>query len=169
METIEAITTRRSIRKYNEDRVPDEIVRELLTAAMSGPSAGNQQPWQFVAVTDRERLDALAEIRPYRAMLSTAPLVVIICGDMQRSKLGEYWVVDCSIATQNLLLAAHARGLGAVWLGCHYMAERADPVREKLGLPPHIMPFAVVSIGYPAQQLPAVERYQAERVHADQW
>jgi nitroreductase len=169
MDTLQAIKTRRSIRRYVPEPIPAETVQELLTAAMSGPSTGNQQPWQFVVVNERARLDALAAIGPYKATMSLAPLAVVVCCDMQLQKWGEYWVVDCSIATQNLLLAAHALGLGAVWLGCHFIEERAKPVSAALGLPAHIVPFAVVPIGKPAQQIGPVERYKPDRIHWNGW
>lgn len=170
METLEAIRTRRSVRSFRPEPLPPELVRSLLTAAMSGPSTGNQQPWQFVVLQDRAKLDRLAAAHPsYKHAVSQAPLVVVVCGDMGLSKYGDHWVIDCSIATQNLLLAAHSAGLGAVWMGCVFMDDRMAAVREGVGLPGHVMPFAVVPVGPPAAPTTPVERYQPERVHADGW
>ena len=117
METLKAIFTRRSIREYTQQAVPDELVQELLAAAMQAPSAGNQQPWHFIIVTERDQLHALADVLPFGKSLQTAPLGIAVCADLKLARYPDYWVQDCSAATQNLLLAAHALGLGVVWLG----------------------------------------------------
>ncbi len=169
METLQAITTRRSVRKFKSDPIPEETIKTLLTAALSGPSTGNQQPWQLIAITDREVLDDLATIPAYKAAVGGSPLTVVVCGDKNLGKWGDFWIMDCSIATQNLLLAAHSLGLGAVWLGCYWLDDRLPGVVEKLGLPEHIVPFAVVPIGIPGQEVKPVERYNAERIHRDRW
>lgn len=169
METLEAITTRRSVRKFTGEPVSPETIKQLVTAALSGPSTGNQQPWQLVVITERAQIEALAEIPAYKAVLSTAPLVIVVCGDLSLNKWGDFWLVDCSIATQNLLLAAHALGLGAVWLGCHWLDDRQPGVKERLGLPEQIVPFAVVPVGVPAQPVKPVERYKPERVRWNRW
>jgi nitroreductase len=169
MDTYQAIITRRSIRRYTPEPISEDIIAELLTAAMSGPSAHNRQPWQFVVVADRAQLDALASIEAYRRTLSQAPLAIVVCGDMARALPDGTWLLDCAIAAQNMILLAHDRGLGAVWLECHYREERAAATREVLGLPEHIQTLAVVAIGHPAEAPPPVARYQAERVHRDRW
>ena len=111
---METILTRRSIRKYTEQPVPDALVTDLLRAAMAAPSAGNQQPWQFVVVRDHAILEVVATANPYGGMARDAQVVVIVCGDLEREERPGFWVQDCAAATQNLLLAAHAAGLGAV-------------------------------------------------------
>jgi len=169
MDTLEAITTRRSIRRFTREPVSEVVIRTLLTAAMSGPSAANQQPWQFVVVSDRSQLDRLASFGPFERTLSAAPHAVAVCGDMSLAKWEAFWPIDCAVATQNLLLAAHAHGLGAVWLGCSTRAERAAVLREVLELPEHVQPFALVPIGFAAEEIPPIERYQADRVHRDRW
>ena len=169
MDTYEAITTRRSVRRYTPDPVPEQLIRELLTAAMSGPSAHNRQPWHFVLVSDGEQLGALASIEAYRGTLSQASLAIVVCGDMQLARQDDVWLLDCAIATHNIILLAQSMGLGACWLECHFREERALAVREKLGLPEHIQTLAVVSIGYPAEEKPPLPRYKEERVHHDRW
>ena len=114
MELMEALRTRRSIRKFEDREVPEAMVRQMLDAAMMAPSAGNAQPWQFVVVTGRERLDAMADIHPHIRMVTQATLGILVCGDLSQEKYPGYWVQDCSAAMQNLLLAAHGLGLGAV-------------------------------------------------------
>jgi len=170
MEALEAIFTRRSIREYTDQPVSDELVQELLAAAMQAPSAGNQQPWHFVVVTDRNQLDALADALPFGKMLKIAPLGVVICGDESRARYRDFWVQDCSAATQNLLLAAHTRGLGAVWLGVYPLQERVASVKQVLGLPDQVMPLCVVPLGYPAvKREPPARRYDSARIHANRW
>ncbi len=170
MDAYKAIISRRSIRKYTAEPVPDEVVEELLVAAMSAPSANNQQPWQFVVVTEHEQLDALAAAISTGALLKRAPLAIAVCGDMQLQKAKGYWVQDCSIASQNILPAARAKGLGAVWGGGgHPNQERIAAVGKILDLPEHVIPLNVISIGYPARKRGPANRYDAARVHYDKW
>lgn len=169
MEALEAILTRRSVRKYTDEPVAEETVKKLLEAAVSAPSAGNQQSWQFVIIDDRELLDKIPNVHPYSKMLQQAPLAIMVCGDMQRDSHKGYWVQDCSAATQNILLAARALGLGAVWLGCYPNEGRVKGLREMFGLPEHIVPLALLSIGHPAVEQGPVDRYDEARVHHNGW
>jgi nitroreductase len=166
---MENIFSRRSVRKYTADPVSDEQVTELLRAAMAAPSAGNQQPWQFVVVRDRAVLDVIADANPYGGMARQAAVAIVICGDMTRDDRPGFWAQDCSAATQNVLLAAHAQGLGAVWCGTFPREERMGPIAAVLGLPEHIIPFSVVPIGHPAERPARVDRYDPGRVHFDRW
>lgn len=134
---------------------------------MAAPSASNRKPWQFIVVTKRETLDALADAHPHGKMLFEAPLCISVCGDL--TEMERYWVQDCSAATENLLLAATALGLGAVWLGIYPRDERVAAVRPILDLPDHITPLNLVSIGHPAEEKPARTQYDAARVHREGW
>lgn len=169
MEAIETIFKRRSIRRYTDEAVPEETVQELLKAAMSAPSAGNEQPWHFIVVNDRKILDEVPKIHPYSQMLRAAPLAIVVCGDLQKEVFSGFWVQDCAAATENLLLAATAQGLGAVWVGVHPMKEREQGLQKLLHLPEHVIPFAIVSIGHPAEHLPPANRYDPSRVHRNTW
>jgi nitroreductase len=171
METLEAIFTRRSVREYSPEAVPDALVHELLAAAMQAPSAGNQQSWQFVIVTEREQLNALAAGLRYGQSLNTAPLGIAVCADLRLTKFSDaWWIQDCSAATQNLLLAAHARGLGGVWLGIYPVAERVADVQKVLGLPEQVIPLSIVSLGYPVSRPePPARRYDEARLHHNHW
>ncbi len=170
METLEAILTRRSIREYTPQAVPGELVQELMAAAMQAPSACNQQPWQFIVVTDREQLNALAGVLPFAQMLKTAPLGVAVCVDLEIAQYPEFWVEDCSAATQNLLLAAHDRGLGAVWTAVYPAEDRMAGVKQILGLPDQVITLCMVPIGYPAARPePPDRRYDKTRVHYNHW
>ncbi|HGJ63854.1 TPA: nitroreductase family protein [bacterium] len=166
---MEAILTRRSIRRYTDKKVSDEIVKELLEAGMSAPSAGNEQPWHFVAITDHKILDEIPKIHPHSGMLKEAPLAILICGDESLQKYQGYWVQDCSAATENILIAANAIGLGGVWLGVYPIEDRVVGIRKLLGMPEKVIPFALLSIGYPAEQKPPANRYDESRVHYNIW
>ena len=166
---MEAILTRRSVRKYTDGEVSDALVTELLRAAMAAPSAQNQQPWQFVVVRDRGLLEGLAGANPYAGMTRHAQLAIVVCGDLSRERSPGFWVQDCAAATENLLVAANAAGLGAVWTGTYPREERVAKVREILALPEHIIPLAVVPIGYPAEHPAPANRFDPARVHIDHW
>jgi nitroreductase len=169
MDTLTAIMTRRSIRKYLPKPVPDDLVQKVLAAGMNAPSAGNQQPWQFVVVNERTALDAIAEILPHGKMLNQAPLAIVVCGDLSVEKHKGYWVQDCSAATQNMLLAAHDLGLGAVWLGVYPREDRMKGIAALLKVPEHIIPFCMVAMGWPAEKIEAVKRYAETKVHHNSW
>jgi nitroreductase len=169
VDTIEAILTRRSIRTYTEKPVSEADLDTILRAAMAAPSAGNQQSWRFVVTTDREVLDAMAASTPYGKMLRDAPLAITVCAATTDLRHPQMWQQDCSAATQNALLAIHALGLGAVWLGFWPKAERVEPLKEALGLPEGVEPLSVLAVGHPAEGQPAVDRFNPAHVHRDRW
>lgn len=169
MDALEAIRTRRSIRKYQIQAVPDDLVQKILAAAMSAPSACNAQPWHFVAITDPKLLEAVPQVNPYAAMAAHAPLAILVCGDLNLEISPGYWVVDCAAAVQNLLLAAHASGLGAVWTGVCPREERIDGFRRLLNLPAHVVPHSLIVLGYPAEEPAAEDRFHADRIHRNGW
>lgn len=169
MDALEAIRTRRSIRRFASEPVPDELIRVFLESAMMAPSAGNQQPWHFIVVSEKHTLLAIAEYHPYAQMLREAPLAVVVCGDKRLEKHKDYWIQDCSAAAQNLLLAVHAKGLGAVWLGVHPREERILPTRKLFQLPDDVMPLAIIAVGYPAEKKSHPERYDENKIHYEKW
>ncbi|HBX43835.1 MAG TPA: nitroreductase family protein [Deltaproteobacteria bacterium] len=169
METMEAILTRRSIRRYTGERVPNPVIEEILRAAMQAPSAGNEQPWHFVVITDRATLREVPRFHPHANMVPDAPVAVLVCGDLSREKHEGFWVQDCSAATQNILLAAHAKGLGAVWVGIHPREDRVFGFRKLLELPDHVVPLALVPIGFPEARKPEEERFDRSRIHSERW
>lgn len=169
MDLFEALKTRRSIRKYTDEPVSDDNIHALLDAAMHAPSAKNEQPWHFVVIRDPEIRDILAKTTPYTHMASNAPVVIVVCGDMDCDKASGMWVQDCAAATQNLLLAARGENLGTVWCGVHPVPERVEHVRQALNLPANIIPFNLICIGHPAQSFKEEHRFQEDRVHRDKW
>lgn len=170
---LDAIFTRTSIRSYEPDHaVSRDTVEILLRAAMSAPSAVNKQPWAFVVLDTREALDSLAEVLPYAKMLTHAPLAIVPCGDMNKAIEGEgrdFWIQDVSAATENMLIAAHALGLGAVWTGVYPDLERVKAVKERLGMPDNIIPLCVVPVGYPAGNQQPKDKWNPEAIHYDLW
>lgn len=165
MDTMEALRTRRSIRKFEDRPVPVEMVREILDAAMMAPSAGNAQPWQFVVVNDRATLDDMADLHPYIKMVKQATLGIIVCGDLSKEKFPGYWVQDCSAAMQNMLLAIHGFGLGAVWTGIYPMEDRVAAFRKMFNMPEQVIPLGFAPIGWPAQNPKSESRFLEERIH----
>ena len=169
MNTLEAISTRRSVRSFTSKPIAKEIVEELLRAAMSAPSAGNEQPWQFVVIDDRKMLDRIIDVNPNAKMCKEAQAAILVCGDTSKEKYPGFWVQDCSAAAQNILLAAHDKGIGSVWTGIYPIKERVEGFRKLLGLPENVVPFCLVPLGYPAKQAPQVDRFQRDRVHHNGW
>lgn len=169
MEALEAILTRRSIRKYSKEKVPDEKIHKLLEAAMSAPSANNYQPWHFIVINDKKIFDQIPKFHPYSKMIKNASVAIAVCGDKKLEKNNDYLVQDCSAATENILLAAHALGLGAVWLGIYPRKERLSNLKKHLNIPDDILPISLISIGYPAEQNPPAERFNPDRIHNNLW
>jgi len=165
-ELIQTIFARRSIRKYTAEPISEKDIKTLLEAAMAAPSASNIKPYHFIVVTGREGLDALADVHPHGKMLYESTLCVAVCGVPDESR---YWVQDCSAATENLLLAATALGLGAVWLGVYPKSDRVAPVSEVLGIPESVVPLNLISIGHPAEEKESRTQYNEERVHRGRW
>jgi nitroreductase len=170
MDAMEALFSRRSIRKYSAGRITEEVLREILEAAMSAPSAGNQQSWHFIVINDRNILDEVPSFHPHSLMLREAPLAILVCGDLKLEKHVGYWVQDCAAATENLLLAVYAKGLGAVWLGIFPREERVAGLRKLLSIPDHVIPFSLIPVGFPAESKPPrPDRYNAAKIHHNRW
>jgi len=169
METLKAILTRRSIRKYSEKNIPEEYYEVILRAAMHAPSGRNRQPWHFILVTDRNKLKMLSEVNTSWRMLDDAACAIVVCGDRNLEESDSFIIQDCSAATQNMLLAAHELGLGSVWLGVHPREERLKPLIEILQIPDHILPVTMISVGKPDELREQPDRYNIQRIHQDKW
>lgn len=163
--------SRRSVRVYQPGELDETQVRDLLEAAMAAPSAAAKDPWEFVVVRDRSLLCRLAGGLPNGQMLADAAAGIVVCGDVQRAHANElsYLLQDCSAAIENLLLAAHALGLGACWLGVHPREERVAHIRSLLSIPANVIPVSVISLGWPGESPPPRTRYRAEVVHRETW
>ena len=167
-EALNCIMTRTSIRQYQDRPVEQEKVEQLLRAAMAAPTAVNKQPWHFYVLNTKEAINRLADASQRGGdMVRSAALVVVVCGDMDKAlegKAREYWIQDTSAATENLLLAAHALGLGAVWTGVYPMKERVEMTTKVLNLPENLVPLCTILIGYPAENPTPKDKWKPENV-----
>lgn len=161
------ILKRTSVRSYLDKSIEDDKIEKLLRAGMAAPTAVNKQPWHFVVVTDKSLLQKLAKANPYAEMVARAPLAIVVCGDMTKALDGnarEFWVQDCSAASENILLAATGLGLGAVWTGTYPSEERCAAVSEVLGLPETLIPLNTIVIGYPNGEVTPKDKWQESNI-----
>jgi len=171
-QAIDNIMTRVSVREFTGEKISAEQIDTLLRAAMAAPSAINKQPWAFIVVTDEAVIAQLGEALPYSRCANHPAVAIIPCGDLSKAipgEMGAFWINDVSAATENLLLAAHAMGLGAVWTGLHPDMNRAGMVQQMLGLPAHIIPLCVVPVGVPAEQPEIKDKYNEANIHYNRW
>ncbi len=167
----ENIMTRKSVRKFLDEPVPNDVLESVLKAGMAAPSAMNRQPWAIEVVNDKEILNGLSAMLPY-GRLETAPVAIIVCGDMSKTLEGDardFWVVDCSMMAENILLAAHAHGLGAVFTGAWPTKERGDKVKEYLGMPENYEVLGVIPMGYPAENPEPKDKWNPDAIHYNVW
>ena len=164
-----SIFARASVRSFDVRKVESEKIELLLKAAMAAPSACNQQPWEFVVVTDSDVLKELSGCSPYAGCICHAPLGLVVCMRTEGLRAPDYAQIDASAATENLLLEAAELGLGAVWLGIAPGLERMEAVRRVIGAPETIQPFALVACGYPDKPVVPANRYDPARVHYEKW
>lgn len=167
MDTLTAMRTRRSIRKFTEESVSQEMLNTVLEAGFCAPSAHNLRPWEFVVVRDAAARQGIAEHGKYTKMAATADTVIAVCGDTVKSHFMELLINDCSAAVENMLLAAHGLRLGAVWCGVVQGQDLCDYLKELLKLPAHILPFALVVIGHPGEVRPVAPRFDPACVHCE--
>jgi nitroreductase len=173
MNAIDAIFNRKSVRNFIKDKeVSSEDLDTILRAGMAAPTAKNMQPWSFVLLTDREIMDKLGNALPYCKMIHQATAAIIVCAHPEWSiadKKIEYSIIDACAATENILIAAEALGLGAVWTAVYPREDRMHPTREIIGIPGDIIPLNVIPIGYPDGQDKAKDKYKPERIHRNKW
>ena len=169
MDTLNAIFTRRSIRQYTGEPISEEQLHTLLKAGFSSPSCMNSRSWRFIVVREQETFQAISKIHPYSRMLPQAGCGLLVCVDTSSGVPFEYLVQDASAATQNILLAAHALGLGAVWLGVSPLQERVTGLQKLLDIPDEVKPITLVSVGHPAEERAAPDRYEADKVFFGRW
>lgn len=168
MDLFSALLNRRSIRKYSDEKIPNEIIEKLLKAAMYAPSAMNNQAWQFVVINQKEKLEEIFKIIP-QEMLKSTKAAVLICGDLNLEKNIDYIQQNCSAATQNLMLCAHGVGLGSCWVGVYPVKETISGLQRLFSLPKFVVPISLVSLGYPAENPTAEERFKTEKIHFNKW
>lgn len=169
---IKSIMTRTSVRSYTDRKVSEEQVDTLLQAAMAAPTAGNKQPWRFIVIRDRNTLDYISDNFQTMTMVKNAQVAIVVCGDLSATFDGDgrdYWVQDTSAATENLLLAAHAMGLGAVWCGVYPQMARVADFSRLLHLPDSIVPLNCVAVGYPSGSPTPKDKWKPEYIHYNSW
>lgn len=166
---LDNIHARKSVRSYTDENVTPEQVETLLRAAMAAPSGMNAQPWRFVVVREQEVKNKLAG--GFNKMIAKAPVVIVVCGKTT-NKTGAQngnWTADCAVAAENLLLAAEALGLGAVWTACYPYEDRMKPTIEALGLPDEVKPLCIIPVGHPAGKDKPKDKWNPENIHYDKW
>ena len=178
---LNVIHSRKSVRNYTGAPVTKDDIDELLRAGMAAPSAVDRRPWAFVAVTERETLDRLSKATPFSGMLKKAGAAIIVCGIPMKSLVkmklinlvagvsNDYWVQDCSAATENILLAAEAKGLGAVWIGIHPVEAKVETVRKILNIPDNVTPLNIISIGHPLGTEKPKNKFDEKAIHRETW
>lgn len=178
---LQNILNRKSVRKYTGRELSEEQIETLLRAGMAAPSGMNVQPWSFVVVTDREVAARLVSGR-VNSMYTEAPCLIVVCGEttVMRRPRGESdaepvavendnWTADCAAVTENILLAAESMGLGAVWTAAYPYEDRYGLIKEVLGLPDNVLPYAVVPVGYPAEDPAPKDKWKPEKIHRNRW
>lgn len=166
MELKDVLLKRRSVRKFTEEPVSKEHIEAMLHAAMSGPSACNKRPWEFYVITNETKLEELKSASRFTKI--SAKLAIVVCGSLSRAlpmQMAEYWIQDCSAATENILLCVTDLGLGAVWCGIHPQKRAIDRVQQTLGIGNKIVPLNIIFIGHPAEEPEARDQYEEKRVH----
>ena len=164
---LEVINTRVSVRQFTGDKLSDAQIETILRAGMSAPTAVNKQPWTFVVVNDEAVLAQLNEALPSSRIGNGASHAIVVCGDMEKALEGEaqgYWVEDTSAATENMLLAAHAMGLGGLWVGVYPIMEKVQKVSEIINAPEHIVPMCLVVLGQPNEQPAVKDKWKTENI-----
>lgn len=164
---LKAIFSRRSIRKFTEQKVEPEKVKTLLEAAMAAPTATNSQPWEFIVVDDPEQINRIRTVMPLARY--NAPLWIVVCGNPgiggHATAARMFWVQDCSAAIENMMIAAVGQGLGSVWCGIHPVSTLVKLVKGALNIPDGVTPLGLIEIGYPAEEKQSRTQYLEHRVH----
>lgn len=172
MKLLNLILSRRSVREFTEKNIDEAAIIKILKAGMAAPSEMDRRLWEFVIINEREKLDLLGNKLPYAKMLKKADIAISVCGDvtkMPANRGEDYWVQDCSAATQNILLAAHSLGLGAVWTAVYPSEERVTIVKNTLKIPDKIIPLNIIPIGFPADNQKPKDKWNPEKIHYNYW
>lgn len=163
------ILTRRSIRRYTDEPISKEDIEKLMRAAMAAPSAKNAQPWEFIIVQDKEKLQKMSRLTPYARPLMNAPLGIVVLGNLEVNEFLEYCMIDASAATENLLLAAHEMGLGGVWIGMYPKPANFEKFNELFNVPEHVQPLWMIALGHPSGEGVIIDKYNETKIHFEDW
>lgn len=163
MNIIDAILKRRSIRKYKDKEIPEEILKEIIKAGMYAPSSSNKRPWFFILIKEKEILKKIADFHPYAKMLYSSACAILVCGNKNLQSVEGYIALDCAAATQNILLSAYGLGIGSCWIGIYPREARMDFIRDLLKLEDCFVPISLVSLGYPDEEKQMPERFEPDK------
>lgn len=169
METLEALLTRRSIRKYKVQQIEKDKIEIIIKSAMYAPSAMNLQAWHFLVIDDKKVLIETIKSIPHAELLKQAPAAILVCGDSEIEKNESWMLQNCSTSIQNILLAAHGLGIGTCWIAIHGMPEVVSNVVKQFNLPENVVPIALISLGYPDETVIADERFKEDKIHYNRW
>jgi nitroreductase len=171
LDAITAIMTRHSIREYTQHPVPEDLIKILVEAGMCAPSAFNERSQEFIVINDRKILEAIYNLNPKALQIKRASVAIMVCGNQDKEKFkGQgYWQLDGSVASENILIAANAMGLGAVWTAIYPYPDRIAAVKKLLNLPEQVIPLNIIPIGYPAEQKAKENRFDQSRLHQNRW
>jgi nitroreductase len=169
MDAIKAIKTRFSIRQYTDKIISNKILCELIELGMNAPSAGNEKPWHFIIINNKELLNKIPDFHNHSKMLTEASSAILVCFDINLEKHKGMAVQDCSAATENILIAANAKGLGSVWLGIYPKENRMKGMKNLLDIPKNIIPFSLISLGYPKNIENKNRIIENNRIHYNMW
>ena len=169
MEVQEALLDRRSIRKYNDQKINKEDIDKILKAGMYAPSAMNLQAWQFIVIDDKDILIETIKSIPYAEMLRQSAAAILVCGDSLIEKNESWLLQNCSAAIQNILLSSYGLGIGSCWIAIHGMDAVYQNIKAQFALPENIVPISLISLGYPDEVVNAEERFTEEKVYYNKW
>ena len=164
-----SIFNRVSIRSFKNEKVEEEKIEKILRAAMQAPSAGNQQPWEFIVVEDKNTLSNLSDMSPYAKFIKDAPIAIVVLGNTKRMRFPENWMQDLGAATENILLEITELGLGGVWATVAPLEDRMNYISDVFSLPENIKPYCVIPIGYPVLNMKAKDRYDESKIHREEY
>ncbi len=171
MDLKEGILTRRSVRFFDKSRpVTEADINEILTMAMYAPSALNTQPWEFVVVKDKEVAKRIASVHPYYQFVADAPASILVCSNVNKEAVKDFWTVDAALAAQNIMLGCHALGMESCWCSIYPSEDREASFSELFDLPPHIRPLTLLVMGYPTKEpFQPHERFDPAKIHYNRW
>ena len=169
MEVQEALLSRRSIRKYKDQKISKLEMDRILKAAMYAPSAMNLQAWQLIVIDNKDVLIETIRSIPYAEMLRQSAAAILVCGESSVEKNESWLLQNCSAAIQNILLSAHELEIGSCWIAIHGMNDVYKSIKTQFKLPENIVPVSLISLGYPDEVVKAEERFTEEKVHYNKW
>ncbi|MBQ2653153.1 MAG: nitroreductase family protein [Methanobrevibacter sp.] len=163
------IFKRKSVRKFRDEKVPEELIENLLKAGMQAPSSCNAQPWEFIVVSKREDKDAISKMHKFAKPAAEASHLIITLGNLNEAKVIGMIEQDLGACNENILLQATHEGLGAVWLGFHPIEDRTLKLKKYLEIPDYCIPFSVICVGWPDSEGEVKLRYDESKVHFDRY